>query len=349
MEQSAETRASVHSFIRQASKLMDDKVFFNKQLVKRMKVMNTCFERSKEYLGKDFAYLLVEPFDSSLRLYIRDMFGTKGLHFFEDASGEIQLDIEHALLLYYFLKSEESNQLDIALGILYYIVGHQLDDELGKLSKLTSKNHINPIFELDARLFRWKRCPYILRKFMLQFSAQEGYNAFYFERSMIGQLAYLTAKGESFEKAKSRLTESGCGIFYSFLPVEVESMLIPAILGGEFDTSLMDGFFTQTLLSDNAAISKEYALSDVYNVYNQIVKPNMVEMMGKIVSLVIGEIEKNGYLMDQDVILYHLSPSRLGILVKERSSLENVLPTLGGFFNPVPEFDLNLALVGDFL
>lgn len=347
MESIMDSRADIHTFIRQASKLMDDKVHFAKADVKEFNVMKRAFEISESYLGKDFLFLQDA---TSLRLFLRDTFGSAALLYFEDANATFHLDIEHALLFYYALKANNSPLLPQALGVLYFIIGHQLDEEFTALSKLTTKGKISPIFELDSHLFRWRRCSFILRKYMLQFSQVPGYRGYYFERSMLGQISYLVAKGQSFEDAKDSLVASNTGIFYPFLPLDVESLLIPFILSGHFDTSLMKGDLTSTLISDMQALSRQYNLSDVYNVHNQFAKPVMIEMMGKILTLILSEIEKNGHLLGSDVILYHLSPMRVGFLVKDWLSIENVLPTLHRFFKPVEPFDLEgQALTGDFL
>lgn len=352
--------ANVQGFIRAANQLQSNKIFFNKDFVKSANIMETCFEISKSYLGKDFNFLQDAV---GVRLYIRDVFGHKALGLFEDAEGEIILDIEHALLFYYKLVAlnSPSNLINAALGVFYFIAGHQLDMEMlsgddsdpknkiTPLAKVTTKGHITPSFDLHAQFFKWKRCPFVLRKYMLQLSIPEGYKAYYFEKPTFAQSAYLTHLGHSFPEAEAITTNSQGGLFYTWLPPYIENQLIPSIMSGGFDPSLMDGYYAQSYIKDNQTIAKSYTIDDMYNVYNMFVKPNMVQLMGMIINNVKEDVAKNPYLTSTDMSIYHLSPQRLGILVKDGVKLEEVLPTLNQFFTEVPDFDLSAVLKGDFL
>lgn len=344
--QSLASKSNIQSFMRQARLLTDSKIQFNKDFLKGYQVMEKCFDISKSHLGKDFTFL-----DDAVgvRLYLRDVFGHQSLRYFEDANGVIQLDIEHALLFYYKLKSINSPLLNAALGVVYFITGHQLDDEFSQISKVAPKGRITPAFELDSKLFRWRRCPHILRRYMLTLSQVDGYTAYYFEKPSFGQIAYLMHTGMTFENADAMMKSTTGGLFYSFLPTAIENMLIPSILSGGFDVSQMDGLYAQSYQRDNEYISTGFTLDDVYNVYNQMVKPNMVEFMGMIISNVMGEAEKNPHLKQSDLLVYHISPQRLGILVKDGVQINNALPNLHKFFKPVTPFDLGGVLNGDFV
>lgn len=344
--QNPTTKANIQSFMRHARILAENKIFFNKPYAKKLNPMEACFEVSRQMLGKDFMFLQDAI---STRLYIRDVFGANSLRYFENSEGEIVLDIEHALLFYYKLKSMNSNLLNVALGVVYFIAGHQIDDEFTQISKVSPKNVITPSFRLDATLFSWKRCNYILRKYMLQMSAQEGYNAYYFERPLLNQIAYLTYHGETFESASKQIEQMQGGIFYTFLPTHVESMLIPSILSGGFNETIMDGYYTQTYLRDKKTIEQTYTLDDVYNVYNQMLKPVLIEMMGMIVNNVIEEAERNAYMHPNEFRIYNISQHRLGVLVKQGINIQNVLPTLYSRFKQVETFDLTKLLEGEHL
>jgi hypothetical protein len=344
--QSTQSKANILAFMRQARLLQDNKIFFNRDFLKGFSVMEKCFELSKQKLGNDFGFL---DDATGVRLYLRDVFGNKSLRYFEDANGEIQLDIEHALLFYYKLLSLRDPASNTALGLLYFITGHQLDDEFQQISKVAPKGKITPAFELDSKLFRWRRCPFVLRRYMLTLSQVEGYTAYYFEKPAFGQIAYLMHNGMSFADADTMMKQSTGGLFYSYLPTYIENMLIPSILSGGFDTTLMDGLYAQTYQRDNAIIAQGYTIDDVYNVYNQMVKPNMVDFMGMIITNVMGEAEKNPYLNKSDLTVYHISPQRLGILVKDTVQIQNALPALHKYFQPVKSFDLAGVVTGDFL
>lgn len=345
-EQIAVMKANELAFMRSARKIKESKVYLNRPFIKKYDAMERCFELSRQYLGKDFLFL---QDGTGCRLYIRDVFGIKALSMFENANGEIKLDIEHALVFYYKLKAENSPLLPAALGVFYFIAGHQLDEELGALMKVASNNLIQPAFELNKKLFRWKKCNYVLRKYMLSLSAPEGYTAYYYEKPMLGQIGYLLTKGYSLAEADAQMKSATGGIFFSYLPVHVENMLIPTILSGGFDASIMDGYYTQSLIQDTAKIAQQYTLSDVYNVYNEMVKPEMVDVMGAILNSMEADMGTNPYLQPQEAFVYHLSPQRIGILVKDGLNIQNVLPALSQYFQPVQAFGLDHLLHGEML
>lgn len=323
------------TFIRTANSIAKSGIFFDKPAVKSLNIMEHFFNLSRQCLGKDFQFLQDAP---STRLYISDVFDKKSLRFFEDINGEIILDIEHALLFFYWLKAQNHPQLQYALGIVYFIAGHQLDDEFAQISKVAPKNRIEPLFELSPTLFRWKRCNFVLRKYMLALTKPEGYTTFSYEMPNVNQIAYLLFKGMDIGSARNQLENAQGGLFYTYLPRDVENMLLPSILGGEFAFPCMDGYYAQTLISDFKAISSDVAVSQVYNVYTQNVKPILVDIMGRMLLGITEEINSNQAVGTSDVEFYHISPSRLGIKVADGFSISNVLPNLHPHFTEVKPF-----------
>jgi hypothetical protein len=340
------TKANIQSFIRQARILSDNKINFNRAFLKKFSVQEECFSVARVHLGTDMAYL-EDAF--GVRSYIREVFGTEGLRLFEDDNGGIILDLEHALLFYYSLLANSSPFIETALGLVYLIAGHQLDDEFTHISKVAPKGRITPKFDLDAKLFRWKSCPFILRKYMLQLSQVEGYTAYYFEKSFFNQTAYLVSTGMSFDEADAQMNSMKGGLFYPLLPPRIENVLVPSILKGDFDTSGMQGNMTQRYIKENSLLATSYEISAVYNVYNQTVKPIEIEIIGLIIKNMLEDVNKNAVLAPSDLSIYHLSPQRVGILVKDGLHIQKIMPTMSKFFKPVEQFDLRNILNGDFL
>lgn len=340
------TETNNSTFIRTANSIASNKIFFDKPAVKSLNIMEHFFKLSEQCLGKDFKFLQDAP---STRLYISDVFGKKALSFFEDIHGELILDIEHALLFFYWLKSQNHQQLQYALGIVYFIAGHQLDDEFSQISKVAPKNKISPLFELSPTLFRWKRCNFVLRKYMLALSKPEGYTAYTYEMENVNQLAYLLSKGIDINEGRNQLENSQGGLFYTYLPRDVENMLMPSILGGEFAFPCMDGYYTQTLISDFKEISSDVAVSQVYNVYTQYVKPILVDIMGRMLIGITDELHNNQVVSISEVGFYHISPSRLGLKVADGINLASVLPNLHPYFTEVKPFSHFDLLLGEHL
>lgn len=339
-------RANVQAFMREAGQITQRKVHFDKEFIKSLNLMDVCLDKAQELLGKDFDFLVD---DQSFRLYVRDVFGRKKLGLFENAEGEYCLDIEHGLLLYYTLKSENSDLLNVALGLLYFLAGNQLEDELTKLAKLAFRNQITPLFELSPQNFRWRRAPQILRGYMLPFSVPEGYKAYYFEKPYLGHIMYLVNHGMSFEEAEEHVKSMEGGLFFTALPLDVENYLLPFFMQDKFNPSLMDGYYKATFERDYEEITSQYDLQEVYNVYSLMVKPLMIDYMGGVINLIREDLVKNDEFTNSDLIIYHLSPQRLGILVREWIDVNRLLPTVGKYFKPVKEFSLDDILTGVWL
>lgn len=333
-------------FMSTANRIAENRIHFDKTFVKQLNVMNHLCSLAQQALKEDYKFL---HDGVSTRLYILDMFGEKGLRMFETNRGEIMLDIEHALVFYYKLKAEKSPLLPIALGLVYFIAAHQLDDEFTHISKVAPKNLIKPVFELSPNLFRWKRCNFVLRKYMLSLTLDNSFGevGYFYEMPNVNQIAYLLHKGYSIQEAKKKLAEMEGGLFYSYIPKDVENMLLPAILSGDITTNAMDGYFVPSLVQDFENIAKEYTISSVYNVYTQNVKPILVDMMGILIEAVQQELKGTGGL--NELRFYHISPSRLGVAVNPEVKIEEILPTFSKHFKEVKPFSHHDILAGDHL
>jgi hypothetical protein len=350
---SAEQLRKIHiqAFIRQASEIQTNKVFFNKDFIKKFKVLESCIEITTSYLGKDIGFLQDV---GKVAQYATDIFGSQNMGLLKDSmgnfgSGEYILDMEHGLLLYNKLLVENSDLADKALGFLYFLAGHQLDEEFAQISKVAPRSLITPVFELDSKHFRWRRCNFVLRKYMLALSKPEGYTAYYYEKSSLGQIAYLIDKGKTFDEAETEIRSMTGGIFHTFMPMRLENYLLPSILNGMFYDNKMDGFMKQTLIRDSERVRAGDTIDDMHNVYNMIVKPNMVEVMGMVIKHINEELRKNDDLSPSDAYIHHVSPHRIGFLVKDTLKLEDVLPNWGMALKPVDALDLSGVPNGDFL
>lgn len=339
-------------FIQNASILANNKISYNREQVKKLQVMKRYCTLAQQCLGKDYGFL---QDGASTRLYIKDVFGMQALRFFEDNRGEIILDIEHMLVLYYWLKSQNSPLLNTALGILYFITAHQLDDEFSQISKVAPNNQIKPLFELSPKLFRWKRCNFVLRKYMLPLTLDVDTNerGFYYEMPNVNQVSYLIHKGYSVKDARDYMNNMENGLFFTYLPKDVENMLLPSILSGEITPYAMDGYFKQSLISDFEEIAQEYTINNVYNVYTHFIKPIQVDLMGVIIRTIQEELKGNRALLGDSARIHHVSPARIGVAINDgvpsKYMLENIFPNMYKFMRevkPVTHFDL---LMGEHL
>ena len=335
-------------FMRTAGGVADSKINYDKAYTRQLDIMNHFCTLSEQCLGKDYKFL---QDGASTRLYIRDVFGEKALRLFEDNRGEIFLDIEHGLVFFHYLKSQNSPLLNTALGLLYFIAAHQLSHEFDSISKVAPKNLIKPLFEFSPNLFRWKRCNFVLRKYMLSLSLDRGVQeqGYFYEMPNNNQIAYLLHKGFTLQDAKNHMANMQGGLFYTYIPKDIENMLLPSIFLGHVTPLGMDGYYTQSLIQDFNTIAKEYTLNDVYNVYTQFIKPILIDMMGILVGAVQKELNANAAIGGNDARIYHLSPSRLGLAVQNGIPIEVAIPSLVKHFQPVKPITHFNLLAGEHL
>lgn len=336
----------IRVFMRTANQVAENKLYFDKTFLKHFDVREESFNFTRQYLDKDFLFL---QGDSDFRLYVNDVFGRKALGYFEDAFGEIKVDLEHGLLFYYNLKAQQHPELEKALGLVYYLLGKQLHEEFSAISKLAPKNRISPIFELQAQFFRWKRCNYVLRKYMLPMGHIEGYKSYYFEKAHLAQILYLVHHGMTFVEAEQKVKSMEGGLFLPNVPTRIENILMPTILSGGFSEQNLTGYYGTTLVRDNTELAQSYTIDEVYNVYNMAVKPRMIEHTGRVLDLITKEFEQNTDFSTSDFMINHISPQRIGVIVKDTLELKDVLPNLHQYFKPVEPLDLTNVLEGEFL
>jgi hypothetical protein len=125
--------------------------------------------------------------------------------------------------------------------------------------------------------------------------------------------------------------------------------MLPAILWGEFDTDFMNGTLVENFKSDLISLSSQYEITKLYNAYTHITKPIMIDLIGKILLLIDEDLVKSDTLAGSEAIVYHISPMRIGFLIKSGLSIENVLPNLHAYFNPVKPFEYDMVTTSDVL
>lgn len=342
--QSVLAEENAYVFMRYANRLKDRGVYFNRQKAKQDDLPKLLRERAATYLGKDVGFLNEE---SDIRLYIRDVFGRSGLDVLSDPYGTLVFDTERALLLHYRAESLKDKQRE-ATGLSYYIAALSLEKELALLTKLASKNLIRPDYRISDKLFGWKRCPYIFRRYMLSYGVEEGYTSYVFERDSLAHVAFLLAKGFTYEEALEQLAGQHRGVFYNFLPIEVENRMCASIFSDELDLSLMNGSFSGDLAERTHDLASVRALSNTNNLFCTSVKPYMIDMLGITLKRMEEDLAISGY--EDAVRVNHLSTHRVGFQIKDGVSVDQALPTLGKLLFPVTSnVDVKTYLSGGLL
>lgn len=351
-----EAEKHIETFIRQVIKYREEKIIFDKKLAKESQIREYCHNKAREYLGNDMNFL-----DASIGRYISDLWTSRDnkrvFKFFDDNTGEKTTDftsIEGATLFYWYCKSNNLHA-DKALGLLYYVAGVALEREFNALIANTKQNRIKATIVPEKRLFGWVKCPQITRNYMMNLSVADGYTSYYLERPFVGHLAYLMKAGYDVAQAEAVINR-GVGIFYSFLPLEVESYLLPKILGGVLPTSFMDGIFAQDLMHKQNQIEKKYrTVNSKTNYYNEEIKPAMIEITGMLIGHVNNDLAVNGLgnvtqvQKDEMVMNNHLSEARYGVLIKNDVPIEKAFPTTYKMFKPAQDFMLKRVANGSLL
>lgn len=323
-----------------------------------------CFDIARHYMGADFDVLHnavmyeanrePDPNDPTddcdvnapVRQYVIDVFGMKSLRYFETMFGDVIFDIEHAILFYYRMKTLNFPDMNKVFGFMYYVAGHQFGDELSTLSRGIIRGKIVPSYSTSPNFFGWKKMPFITNKYMMSLTHEEGYTNYYFERQNVGYLAYLMANDNSVGESKKIIDSATSGLFFSWLPLHVENALLPFILSHSYDTKLMDGYLKPLYERNVAYVKSKYDISiGQHTMYNYHVKPHLINLQGVFIDKLKTTMMENG-VSPTDVKIYHISPYRVGVMVKNTIDVTNGLGDVGIHLKPVQDFTVRNIIEG---
>lgn len=325
----------INSFFVEANKFKREGIFLDKDYIKQLDIKRKCIETAKGMLGSDMEY--VYDVDSA-KAFLRTLVSEQDFKVFADAlTMGLTYSLERLLILYEKLSNRGDECTQQVLGVLYFLVGHIIEDEFKTLIKASNGGRLYPAYTLSKNAFKWSRCNHILRKYMLRLSKPAGYNAYYYERPNLAHLAFLTSDcvGMDVDSAEDYIKKMKKGIFLKDISSDMENKLAPDILMGGYD--IMDGVYASTVLKETVVLEDELGTNaDISSVYSQHVKPLMLEFIGRVISMVNDEVNRNTTLESGTFKIYHISPNRLGILVKEGVDIETVLPNSHHMFKKVP-------------
>ena len=336
----------INLFSATAKEISKNKIFYHRDRVKALDIPNQLHSLAGNFLGADKERLLQLESEVDVRDYLLKNFGVRSFRYFEDESCEIILDHEHALFFYYALLAKNSPLAPKALGLAYFLAGHSLDSELSLLHKNAPKDLISPTFRYSTKIFDWARCPYVLRRYMLDFSVPENHTPYVYERPSLPHIAYLMANGMKINDAKRLAEGLTGGMFYSFLPPLVECAMLPSLLNGSFKLSLMDGLYAQNFKREYEEVSK-IVYNKTSNVFNEIIQPVMTELTGVFLKELERLRHESEYPIPSDAVkIYHLSPFRVGVSFNQGYSPERTLPELVDYLKPVQPFNAESFVFG---
>jgi len=313
-----------------AGRLQDLRLFLHKDEMQSLDILSKTRSYAESILGDDIKILDVR----------RDSFGylmnKMGKYFFYliDGTSSVALDHEHMLVVlnkYRYSPVSNRKKAEIPpevtfrefLAFAYYYGGKQLAEEFEEIKKTAIKSYISPAFDLNPQTYKWKRCPHVLRQYMLYFTRPPGYNVYQFEYPNLASICYLQHKGLTFSEAESYVSFAKAGLFYTFLPIDVENRLLYDIAGNRFKH--MDGDLAKNYVKDRVKFASKFTLSDS-SIFSVFVKPLMIEKTGQMMLIVQNSLDNNALSSNTDVYFYHVSPYRFGLAIKDTLDINEVLP-----------------------
>ncbi|MNL91362.1 hypothetical protein D3C81_10960 [compost metagenome] len=334
---------------------------FDKEKVKLLNLRRDCLTKARKFLGEDMDYHIlnycikdinddtVDFYDvMPLREYIKNTLGKGYFLSIVDLEGDLRFDIEHGLLLYFKALKEKHKNVNKALGLLYVFAAIGIGNELKVLKKTTVKGKLYPKYGNLGVLFRWEKCPYVTRKYMMHMDNNEGYKLYYLEPSNLHQIAFLICTGMSFEEAKAFINNRTEGIFCEYLPLDIENKLTEMVLTDGL--AAIQGIFSTKLQELEIEMKALPSYNkDKSNIYDTLMRTHTMNILGIFVNNLVSEIEGNSALVPSDIIINHITPSRVGIKIKDYLTIEDVLPTMHKYFKPLEELTVDNLVFGDLL
>lgn len=338
----------INSFLVEANKLKTEGIFLNKDYIKDLNINKVCKESAKLLLGSAYNRLTDS---TSAKLFLKEILSEEDFAIFRDGlTMGLTYSLERLLIVHSRLDKRNDDLANTVLGVIYYMAGDIFENEFKNIFKACSGNRLTPAFTLSASSFKWGRCPHVLKKYMLKFTQPMGYDAYYYERPNLAHLSFLTSDVVKMDVdlAEDTISKLKGGLFFKDLSPNLENRLMHDILLGGYDT--MDGKYAGTVLSESIKLEDELGINtDISGLYNHHLKPLMIEFIGRVISEVRDDVKRNTDL-DNDVFkIYHVSPQRFGILVKEGMDLKGVLPNYHHIFKKVTGVTPKGLVMGEYL
>lgn len=239
--------------------------------------------------------------------------------------GSVVLDFEHLLLLYNYLKFINYSNIMEVKGVLYY---YAIEEYYRDIYPILDGNISIVLRDGMMEFYTQKYRGYNKRYFPI-YIVPKGYDCYIFEPKNLAQHAFLTSEVEKnssinslvdrYIEAQEILRKKKNGIFFDFLNKDIENKLMSKIASDEFPLQHMNGEYSKVLLDEFLDRRKSYtdsvSLDCVSNLYNRIIKPYELEVLGSYIkqfcsNIAIVDLEK-------DIFIYYVSPERVAIAVKK--------------------------------
>lgn len=344
-----ENSVNVNNFFVEVSNLKREGIFLDKDYIKKLNIKKECLENARILLGSDVERITDLE---SAKAFLRVLLSESDFRVFADAlTMGLTYSLERLLIVHDRLSLRGDACTQQVMGVIYYLLGDILENEFKTLIKASNGGRLYPAYTMNTNSFKWSRCPFIFRKYMLRLSKPMGYDAYYYEKSNLGHLAFLTSDcvGMEVEDAEDYIKKMKKGIFMKDISSDLENKVIPDLLMGGYDT--LDGLYASTVIKEGIKLESELGMNaNISSVYSQHVKPLKIDFIGRVMAKITDEVKRNVALESGAFKIYNISTERFGILVKEGVDLKTVLPESYGLFKKVPaNLTLRSFVTGEYL
>lgn len=209
-----------------------------------------------------------------------------------DKNGQIDFTSpERVILFYHYYKQHGTEeQKKRAEAISYVLLANIFQNEVSVINKVAGNGNIKANqMVTDLRNFGWRRCPYIFRGYMTVLGI-EGHeyssnNRYFIETHKQGYIGILTKlMGYSKKEAVELLRTQKTGLFYTFLPIDIEARLLEHILTNTMiltrTEALFNGIAVKALLRYEKELNDANSFSETNNAYVNIVRKEKINAMG---------------------------------------------------------------------
>lgn len=298
-------------YLKECKKLIRDKKR-EKEKEENVDYYKNCQTNIRNFIGKYFL--------GNINTDCNDFFSL-----LSNYEGAMQVDFEHILLLYNYLRNKNYAKIRYIEGLLYYFAIERFVIDVSPFfsyqNKLILKDNTTEIVSEKHPGYERGYIPYYL--------LPRGYKGYIFEPKNLAIQSFMAAIDkkslsidtmvDGYKLARQQIEKRKKGILFSFLDIETENKLLPKLLNGDFNLDYMDGEYRSLFLKEYKERRNVFggmeSFKTMTDMYNRVVKPYSVEVLG---SYIRNYFVNLAYLKDKDAIkIYYISAQRVGIAVRD--------------------------------
>ena len=301
-------------YLKDCKKLIRDKKR-EKEKEENVEFYKNCQKKIREFIGKYFL--------GNINTDCLDIFSILSSY-----DGTMQIDFEHILLLYYYLKHKKYKKLKYVEGLLYYFGIERFVLDISPFFSYQNKL----ILKDNTTEINSERHPGYERGYIPYYLLPKGYKGYIFEPKNLAIQSFMAAIDrkslsidtmvDGYKIARQQIENRKKGILFSFIDIELENKLLPKLLNGDFNLECMNGEYKNLFLKEYKERRNVFggmeSFKTMTDMYNRVVKPYSVEVLGSYIRNYFTNIAN---LKDKDAIkIYYISAQRVGIAVRDNIS-----------------------------